>query len=642
MKVSFPYNKSAILALKRAIPTDCRRWTGNCWEVSDEFTLQMAGLLARFYPDIAQEILNSPKYSEAREASHKYIQSFQASTATTSNKTFPAPEGLNYYPYQAAGIEYLTAHGGGLLADGCGLGKTIQVLGFANVQDCKRILVVCPAILKENWIEEANSWLVRDYNMYRVSPGVPFPKVEGERWLLAINYANLKRYFEELSALQPDLFVADEAHKITNWAKVEKNGVEEERGSDRAIYSYRLAEKAEYSIFVTGTPIVNKPKDLWPLIHHANPDYWSDWWSYGKRYCDGRETRWGWRFDGASHLDELQMRIRSTCMVRRAKAVALPHLPPKVRKIVPISTEGKREIEKLMGDEQASLKASTGGYEATIKRLEAGEDIKFKDMAKMRKKLALAKVPYVLEFVDHLLESRDQVVIFGHHRQLLKKIEKHYGEEAVLLIGGKAEATRTKLVKKFQRGEAKVFIGSMKAAETGLNLQNCDTVVFAELDWVPSTLTQAEDRCHRDGQESSTVWVYHLLFNKSLDYHIAQTVLQKQAILESSIDASEEGQAGKVGKDTEEMMKAAQSGSMDVLRGVLTEMEREEVKGMLVYARFMFDSNDGYDLIQKSPSLWTVKDTARALEICEKYKDELAEAEVAMCCFLEELGILKA
>lgn len=641
MKVTFPYNEDAIQNLKWCLPPDARRWTGSCWWVADEFALEFAGIMARYYPEIAKEILNSPQFEEARKVSQAYIDSFEASMATSSDKTFPAPEGFNYYPYQAAGIEYLINHDGGLLADDCGLGKTIQVLGFANAKDCKRIIVVCPAILKENWVEEANTWLVKDYNLYRVSPGKPFPKVEGDRWLLAINYANLKRYFDQLHNLKPDLFVADEAHKITNWKTINKNGEEVERGTDRAIYSYKMANKADYSIFVTGTPIVNRPQDLWPLIHHANPEYWNDFWSYGKRYCGGRKTRWGWKFEGAGNLDELQRRIRASCMVRRAKAVALPHLPPKVRKIVPIATEGKREIEKLMGEERAKVKAGTGGYEATIKQLEAGREIKFQDMAKMRKKLAMAKIPYVIEFVDNLLESREQVVIFGHHRQLLKKLKAHYGDDAVLLIGGKAETTRTKLVKRFQREEARVFIGGMKAAETGLNLQTCDTVVFAEIDWVPSTLTQAEDRCHRDGQESDTVWVYHLLFNKSLDYHIAQTVLKKQAILESSIDASEEDQAGVAGKNTAEMVEAAQEGSLDVLRGAMPVREREEIFGLLKYVHWFYEG-ERHPLIDKTPDLWTVKDTASAMEYLEGYLGALSEDKNIAGWYLKQLGLTGA
>eukprot|EP00457_Paulinella_chromatophora_P018170 gb/GEZN01019412.1/.p1 GENE.gb/GEZN01019412.1/~~gb/GEZN01019412.1/.p1 ORF type:complete len:210 (+),score=39.46 gb/GEZN01019412.1/:79-630(+) len=148
-------------------------------------------------------------------------------------------------------------------------------------------------------------------------------------------------------------------------------------------------------------------------------------------------------------------------------------------------------------------------------------------MATARLALAKLKIPQVVEFVE-LARAEHPVVVFGHHREVLEGIAAALGDKVVLMHGGTPVAQRQKMVDDFQSGFADVFIGSVGVASLGLTLTRASHVIFAELDWVPARLRQAEDRCHRIGQEAESVLIQHLVFEDSLDAHMVFTLIRKQ------------------------------------------------------------------------------------------------------------------
>ena len=141
----------------------------------------------------------------------------------------------------------------------------------------------------------------------------------------------------------------------------------------------------------------------------------------------------------------------------------------------------------------------------------------------------MAKLPYVLDFLNDLLEEEEKVVVFAHHRDVIDAIVKA-GENRVALVGGMTEKQKDAAVQAFQNGPARVFVGQIVAAGTGLTLTAARTVLFAELDWVPGNVTQAEDRCHRIGQKD-TVRVFHLVAEGSIDARIVRAIVDKQQII---------------------------------------------------------------------------------------------------------------
>jgi SWI/SNF-related matrix-associated actin-dependent regulator 1 of chromatin subfamily A len=501
---------------------------------------------------------------------------FELSQAEDSDFDVPAPEGLEYYDFQRAGIEYAAkkfegGEDGVLIADQMGLGKTIQAIGAMNHLGTDTAIVVCPASLKENWRRELEKWLVRDLDVEIYRDDLPDADV------VVVNYALLSTregIAEKLNSLGAGMLILDESHYIKN-----KDAKRTERARDLEV---------DKRIFLTGTPIKNRPIELWTQLNELTSAF--DFWSYAKRYANATKGRFGWDMTGASNLDELQQRLRSEVMVRRRKEDVLEDLPEKMRQLIPLPKNGladlvekeqsayethreqiaeaKREVAhaKVSDDEDA--------YEAAIEKLKAARDHAFENLAEIRKQIADGKVDHVVEHVESVLESEDKVVVFAHHKDVICRLEQEFGDEAVTLTGDTPSGDRQEAVDRFQNDDSvRVFIGSIHAAGTGLTLTAASHVVFAELDWTPSVNRQCEDRCHRIGQEES-VQVQYLVVDGSLESRIARMNVQKQKNIDKAMD--EDTDADFYGKD-EVDFSFVPTGEDEEIEGSVSGTQKEEI-----------------------------------------------------------------
>lgn len=451
----------------------------------------------------------SPSGAAKREA-------IQASRATDADVNIPAPEGLSFLPYQRAGIAFAMARPSTLIADEMGLGKTIQAIGAMNASpEAKRILVVCPASLKHNWRAEISKWNTVPFRTAEI-----FPRIGS---VTIVNYEQLKK----VESAAWDLLVFDEAHYAKNIK------------AQRTQESIKHAKGAKRVIALTGTPM-DRPKELYTLLTMLDPATWGpagvdrskEQGRYLFRYC-GPKKVWNGRkeittFDGASNLDELQERLRSSVMVRRMKADVLTELPPKRRQIVVLGET--RDDSELRVDE-------AGDYDAQVDMLRKTGKVAFEEISKLRHEQALQKLPKAIDFLCESLEdSADKVVVFAHHKDVIAELESGLAKFGTVTIDGETPiAARGGIVDSFQTGSARVFIGSIGAAGVGLTLTAASRVVFVELDWTPKAMNQAEDRCHRIGQRDS-VLVQHLVLDGTLDAKIAKMLVRKQAVADAALD----------------------------------------------------------------------------------------------------------
>ena len=457
-------------------------------------------------------------------------ESLRMSLAEDADIDVPAPEGLDYLPYQRAGIAYAQSRPHTLLADEMGLGKTIQALGVINADpSLHRVLIVCPASLKLNWLRECERWLVRDMRC-----GVTLKRWPEGADVVITNYEVLGKWRKELKG-HWDLLIADECHYVKN------------RHAKRSKRLFAL--DAGRMLMLTGTPVLNRPMEIQTVAAALAPSAFGDFWDFAKRYCEPKKGPYGWDFSGASNLEELHRRLRGTILVRRTKADVLKDLPPKRRQVIELSAEGMGNLVKA---ESAAWKehdarlaelrrrtktdAGSGATEAELRALREGVNAAFGELAKLRQETALAKVPLVVQHVTEALEASPKVVLFAHHRAVVEELALAFGEGAVKLMGGQSLAERQAAVDRFQQDpECLVFVGSITAAGFGLTLTAASHVVFAELDWVPAYLSQAEDRTHRIGQEDS-VLVQHLVLEDSLDARMVRTLIKKQRVIDGVVD----------------------------------------------------------------------------------------------------------
>ena len=452
----------------------------------------------------------------------------EASKAQDSDLDVPCPEGLEYLPYQRAAVAFSATRPHALFADEMGLGKTIEALGVINADpEAQRVLIVCPASLKLNWARECERWLVD-----RGTVGVAGRKYPEDAHVVIINYDILTKWRTKLRG-EWDVLIADECHYVKN----------KEAKRSKRLY----ALKAKRKLFLTGTPILNRPVELWAVVSYLAPQEFDSFWRFTKRYCKPTKNRYGWDFSGATNLDELHERLRSTIMVRRTKAQVLPDLPPKRRqvielasdhiaKLIAIETDAWVEHKHRLNELRSMGRGPGEATEAEIAEMRAGVNMAFGELAKLRQATALAKVPLVIEHIRSVLEDAGKIVVFAHHRAVIAELAEPFEDAAVTLTGDDDPASRQAAVDRFQTDEScQLFIGSITAAGFGLTLTAAAHVLFAELDWVPAHLTQAEDRTHRIGQQDS-VLVQHLVLQDSLDARMVGTLIKKQRVIDKVVD----------------------------------------------------------------------------------------------------------
>lgn len=424
-------------------------------------------------------------------------------------------EGL--YPHQVEGVAFLLGRRRAILADDMGLGKTRQaVLAMGHAAPEGPWLVVCPASVKRNWAREIALAGV-DTEVRVVGPGpVPEP---GHRGWVVVNYDLLGRHLDALLAHGWGGMVFDEAHYLKNHT------------SQRSRHGTRLVGALAPGAPVyalTGTPLTNRPRDLFPLLQLIGHPLGRSFLSFAKRYCAAHHNGYGWVTDGASNLEELTVQLHGA-LLRRSKADVLD-LPPKTRTWL--------EVEVPEGTALAETRAVLEALAAAPAQERRGRgNPRARLLAKLttaRRKLAAAKARQTRDLVDGMVAQGEKVLVFSGFDEPLRKLHEHYGDACVLVTGRTPAARRQALVDRFQRGDGvRVFCANLLAGGVGLNLTAARQVVFNDLDWVPANHWQAEDRAYRIGQ-TDTVNVHYLVAAGTLDGFV-QTVLQAKSALVAAV-----------------------------------------------------------------------------------------------------------
>lgn len=444
------------------------------------------------------------------------------------------------------------------------IGKTIQGIGCINcLPEIKHVLIVCPASLKINWMQELNKWLIRPYKIGIVNSDCPWPnaeifivnydilvqpcpickgqKKEEKRQCKSCNGTGSYTKFPQLFDMTWDMIIADESQRIKAGKKAK---------SARAFMNLSAKRK----LALSGTPIMNRPIEIQSTLEWLDKNTWGNRWMFAKRYCNLMQTRFGADMSGASNLGELQQRLRGGgYMIRRLKDDVLPDLPPKFRQVIELPAEG---VEHLLESEWnayhkyeavlqhlkvayqlAKASESDTDYHLAVEELRKGKNAAFTEMALVRKQVALTKLPYVIQHLNENANEQRKALLFCHHHEIVDKICSEFISNCVNITGRVPPDKRQGIVDIFQtRPDIFLFVGNIKAAGEGLTLTASSLVIFAELDWTPSRISQCEDRSRRIGQ-TKNVLCQHLVLEGSLDAVMAKRIIEKQKVIDKALDA---------------------------------------------------------------------------------------------------------
>jgi len=434
----------------------------------------------------------------------------------SSDLYIPSPKGLDYFPFQKAGIEfcYENKNHNTLIGDEPGLGKTIQFIGFCNLVGALNILIVCPASLVLNWAREIEKWHTGNPTIQVISSGNqtlnPSIDVHIVSYSLTIN----KKIQAFLQRKKPDAMSIDEVHYLKN----------PEAKRTQAVYTSggNIVQGASHVIALSGTPIINRPKEIYETIRALcwKAINFMEYETFAMRYCGAFYDQSGFNDDGASNLPELGHRLRGDFMVRRKKVDVLKDLPGKTIQLVSLAqTREARRLVKEMNQFNAE----------EIIRMK-GVAIHYEGLSSMRRELGVEKVPAVIDYIKNVLDGgRKKVVLFGYHQEVLvllaEGLEK-YG--SVLMYGKTPKMARQGIVDRFQNDpECRVFVGQIITCGEGITLTAADYLAFAEPDWVPGRNDQAIDRIHRIGQVNGVLAEF-LIYDESLDENVLRSQTKKK------------------------------------------------------------------------------------------------------------------
>jgi len=442
------------------------------------------------------------------------------------------PERL--FDHQKQGVRWLDEKGSGLLAFEQGLGKTSTAI---VALDAPAVAVV-PATIKVNWVREAAMW--RPGLSSVIISGTKRPAQIPKADLYIINYDILKYHVEWLKELKPKTLIADESQYLKNlemrWNK-EKRVLEPGKGSpQRATAFWDLWTASDRIFLMTGTPIMNRVKELWPQLYFINSDVWGNWFKYCERYCAGHweyiRVRGGmekkiWNCNGRSNSDELHQKINDVYMMRRTKDVV--DLPEKMRTTLHVSMSERYEqqYKKAAADFKKWLHEKFhDDPERVGQALRAAALTKINEL---RQLTAKGKIEATLELIQEHLESTNRpLVVMAHHRDVLEGLaegldvingliradlesgkapevrnEIRYG----MVYGGLGATKKQDAIDAFQAGNLDVMLYSIDLA-VGTTLTRASEMYFVERMWRPADLVQAEDREHRIGQKNKVTITY--------------------------------------------------------------------------------------------------------------------------------------
>lgn len=448
--------------------------------------------------------------------SREEAQRLLMSRAIDTSFQVPTPNNTpGLLAFQRAGVEYANGVRNLLQADPPGVGKTIQTIGFMNVKGISKALIVCPASLLYNWKRELETWHVSGPRIEIFHPKTFNPRNPPDVLLMSYYFAGKVEAVKLiLSWGKYTLCVLDECQYLRTPTAARTKLTLAKNG---------LISRAEHVHALSGTPLVNRPIEVYPIIKTLCPQALGGMnkFEFGIQFCAGWKAPWGkWDFNGASNLKILGMKLRSNFMVRRKKEAVLPQLPEKFPpNIIYLDTDAssRSAVKRLALFDEEALKKSTVSFG-------------FEDLSTARKELGLSKVPAAVRYIKEQLDSgREKILIFAHHKEVIAEYAREllpYG--VVTITGGMSPKAKDDAVQNFQKNESpRVAVLSIQAAGVGLTLTAADYVCFPEFSWVPGENEQAIDRTHRIGQTKGIV-IDYLVVEDSLEERMLKYLWKKQ------------------------------------------------------------------------------------------------------------------
>ncbi|MDQ7947655.1 MAG: DEAD/DEAH box helicase [Pedobacter sp.] len=425
-------------------------------------------------------------------------------------------------PYQKTGVAYAMEKKRLIIADDMGLGKTFQSIAAitglhhtgTTVFPC---LIICPSAVKENWLKEIT--MATNFKGIILQESVKNTFMEfyrvGMAQFFVVNYESLKKYFVSRIDDIPkgsklrinnihfrekhvnffNSVIVDESHKVKSLA------------TKNTKFTKGICTGKETILMLTGTPVVNKPKDL--VSQLGILDRMSDfggWKHFDQHYCSGPRE--------ASNLKELNYKLNLTCFYRRNKTDEdiKVYLPDKMRQVIlcDLNEQSRKEYQHAQADLESYMKHVKMKSDDQIEKSMKGEVMV--RIGILKNISARGKLKDAFEFIQDIIDGGQKIVVFASLKEVISAVQERF-PRSVRVTGAEDDKQKQAAVDRFQNdAQIDVIVLNLKAGGVGINgLQNVATqICFIEFGWHAAIMDQAEDRLYRMGQHSNVMCTYFL------------------------------------------------------------------------------------------------------------------------------------
>ncbi|MDU1910883.1 DEAD/DEAH box helicase [Fusobacterium sp.] len=486
-----------------------------------------------FLSSFLEKLSNIKLTNDFENIYQKIIQCKEKSNVTI-NKNFPMLR-----EYQKIGVQWLLflrkLGMGGILADDMGLGKTIQIISYLSaIKEKKGLkLIIVPKTLMYNWRNEFKKFAPElNVNIVEGKAAVRKEIIENSETgdILISTYGFLVKDEELYKDISIDTLVIDEAQNI-------KNFLSRTAGSVKKI-------KADIRIALTGTPIENNTLELWSIFDFVFPGYLGKHTKFLKKYSE--------------NLKELKEMI-APFILRRLKNEVLDELPEKIETdiIVELSDEEKKLYLAYLEKSKKEIHEKNNSLEILVYLTRLRQLCNHPKLFLENYNGESSKLETLLELLEECKSGGHRVLLFSQFTEMLDIIKKNIPKKMTYLyLDGKTKSEhRVELVERFNSGEGDIFIISLKAGGSGLNLTGADTVIHFDPWWNSSVENQATDRAYRMGQ-TKNVNVFKLIAKGTIEEKINIIKDEKEKLIREILDEKEEGLNSITQKDIFELLNA--------------------------------------------------------------------------------------
>lgn len=453
-------------------------------------------------------------------------------------------------PYQLDGIAFAATAGRAILADDMGLGKTIQGIGVAELlakwAGIRRVLIVCPASLKNQWRTEVGRFCGRSVQVVLGTGPERIQQYQSDTFFTVCNYEQVLRDLDPIESVDWDLIILDEGQRIKNW----------ESKTSNMIRSLR----SPYRLVLSGTPLENNLGELFTVARFVDENRLGSAFKFFNRHrvVDDRGKTVGYH-----NLDKLRETI-APILLRRTRGEVSKQLPDRIDEIIRVTpTEEQQEIH----DGQMQIVAQVVGKKFLTEM----------DLLRLRRALAMArmscdstflvnqqepeystKLERLHELLDGLIADPDRkIVLFSEWKRMLDRVQRRLdliGCDYVRLDGSVPQKKRPAIVSEFQDKPQCRVILMTNAGSTGLNLQSANVVINCDLPWNPAVLEQRIARAHRMGQKNP-VHIYNMVSAGTIEEGLLDTLASKQELADASLNIDSEIGEVAVSSSTDDLRK---------------------------------------------------------------------------------------